>query len=294
MSRGRDARRTGALIAALAPERRLRILDVGANPLIEGEVSYRKLLDLGHAEVVGFEPQPDALAALNARKSQAETYLPHVLGDGSRQVLHLTRAPGFTSVYPADPDSARLLGFADGMAEIGATAVETRRLDDLPQVPRVDFLKIDVQGSERAILAHGRDRLAEAIAVQTEVRMFQIYRGEPSHGDLETELAAQGFRFLRFATLKHVALSRRRHARRLKRAEFAQAVDGDAFFVRDLRGAGEWSDEALKRLAILADGVMDCPDLALFALDLLETRGCIGGTVIDDYLTALPAARLRG
>lgn len=96
---------------ALQPDRRIRILDVGANPLIEGEVSYQRLLDQGYAEVIGFEPQTDALSALNKRKSEAETYLPHALGDGTVQTLRLTKSPGFSSIFPADPDSARLLGF---------------------------------------------------------------------------------------------------------------------------------------------------------------------------------------
>ncbi|MEY2960301.1 MAG: hypothetical protein RLZ60_131, partial [Pseudomonadota bacterium] len=75
-----DIRRMNTLIADLRPSERLHVLDIGANPLIEGDVSYKPLLDHGHAEVFGFEPQEDALAALNDRKSDNETYLPHALG----------------------------------------------------------------------------------------------------------------------------------------------------------------------------------------------------------------------
>lgn len=285
--------RMNGIVGALAPDRRLRIADVGANPLIEGEVSYRRLLEEGHAEVVGFEPQEEALAALNARKSEAELYLPYALGDGSPRTLHLTQSPGFTSVFPADPSSASLLGFWRGMSETGRTTVATRRLDDCPEVPPIDFLKIDVQGSETAIIANGARKLAEAVAIQTEVRFFPIYEGEPSFGALEAELARQGFRFLRFATLKSVALSSRTVRKRLKRADFAQVVDGDAFFVRDLRGISTWSDEAVKRLAVLADAVMDCPDLAVFALEVLVGRNVVAEAVVDAYVGGLPQARRR-
>ena len=285
--------RLNSLVGALAPERRIRVIDVGANPLIEGEVSYQRLLDQGHAEVAGFEPQEDALAALNERKSAAETYLPYALGDGGEATLRLTRAPGFSSVFPADTESARLLGFTKGMSETGRMSVQTRRLDDLDELLPADFLKIDVQGSETAILRNGREKLADALVIQTEVRLFSIYRDEPTYGELEEELSAQGFRFLRFASLKHVPLSRNRYRKRLRRAEFSQAVDGDAFFVRDLTQIGAWSDETIKRLAILADGVMDSPDLAIFALDHLVMRGVLGSDVVERYIEAIPADRRR-
>lgn len=63
--------------------------------------------------------------------------------------------------------------------------------------------------------------------------------------------------------------------------------------MRDLRGIAEWSDGAVKRLAILADGVMDCPDLAVFLLDHLVARGVIGVEVIGAYLDNIPPVRRR-
>jgi len=41
------------------------VVDIGANP-IDGVAPYKSLLDGGHARVVGFEPNPDALARLIA------------------------------------------------------------------------------------------------------------------------------------------------------------------------------------------------------------------------------------
>ena len=256
-------------------------------------MSYQQLLDQGHAEVIGFEPQTDAYEALNERKSDAETYLPYALGDGSEATLRITRSPAFTSVFKTDLPSAQLLGFQKGMTEVASAPTQTHKLDDLQEVPEIDFLKIDVQGSETAIIANGRSKLAKAVVVQTEVRMFPLYEGEPSYGDLETELRRQGFQFLRYASLKHCPLSHRRYHRRLKRAEFAQAVDGDAFFVRDLRTIGQWDTEAIKRLAILADSVLDCPDLAIFALGNLVARNIVDDALIDEYIDQIPISRRR-
>ncbi len=47
--------------------------------------------------------------------------------------------------------------------------VDTRSLDDVAEITAVDFLKIDIQGGELAVLRAGRDKLRRAVAVQTEV-----------------------------------------------------------------------------------------------------------------------------
>ena len=95
-----DVHRMNTLIADLRPTERLRVLDIGANPLIEGDVSYKPLLDHGHAEVFGFEPQEDALAALNDRKSAHETYLPHALGDGTKKLYTSSSKAALHRFFP--------------------------------------------------------------------------------------------------------------------------------------------------------------------------------------------------
>lgn len=269
----------------------VEVVDVGANP-IEGEVSYRRLLDLGLARVTGFEPQAEALEKLRQRQSPAETYLPDALGDGAPATLHLCREGGFTSLYPPDPASAAYLGFRRGMAVTGRQPVATARLDDLAAVPRADFLKIDVQGSETAIIAAGTDRLSQVLLVQTEMRFFPLYAGEPRIGALEAALTALGLEFYGFSFVKCVP-PRSRYSRRIARGAGTQAVDGDVFFVRDLRGIDGWDTRAIARLALLADGAMAAFDLALYCLDALERRGAVTAEGIEAYIARLPDGVMR-
>ncbi len=63
---------TDPLFQLLRPERLTAIVDIGANP-IDGDPPYKSMLQVRLCRVVGFEPQPEALAALNARKSDHET-----------------------------------------------------------------------------------------------------------------------------------------------------------------------------------------------------------------------------
>ena len=264
----------------------VHVVDIGANP-IEGDAPYKGLLDAGYARVTGFEPQPEALAALNARKSAAEIYHPEVLGSGEAAVLRLYEHSGFASLFDIRADVARLLGFQRGTKPVGTLQIRTARLDDLEAVAAIDFLKIDVQGSELSIIRNGKTKLSAAVLVQTEVRFVPLYQDEPSFGDLERELRSQGFMFHDFAFLKRQPL-RSRSAKELRPRTFRQVVDGDAFFIRDLTQAGQFTDAQLWRLALLAEAVVRSPNLAVFCLDALADRGVIAADAALRYLALLP------
>ena len=115
------------LLALLRPQRLTAVVDVGANP-IDGETPYHPLLSRRICTVTGFEPQPDGLAFLNQRKSDLETYLPYVIGDGSAQTLHITAMPGMTSLF--EPNFAVLdwfHGFSAWSEVKQKVPVQTRR-----------------------------------------------------------------------------------------------------------------------------------------------------------------------
>ena len=124
------------------------MVDVGANP-IDGDPPYKILLQKRLCRVTGFEPQAEALAVLNTRKSDLETYLPNVIADGKSAMLHICRAPGMTSLYkPAAQMLNHFRSFPEWGTVIKEIPVSTSRLDDVIAEDALDFLKIDVQGGE--------------------------------------------------------------------------------------------------------------------------------------------------
>ena len=132
----------------LRPERLTAVVDIGANPLAsDGAPSYRTMLEKGLCTLIGFEPQADALADLNTRKSDLETYLPYAVGDGTKAMLKVCAARGMSSLLTPDP---RLLAcfpyFTDYGHVIGEIPLETRTLDSIVEIVDLDLLKIDVQG----------------------------------------------------------------------------------------------------------------------------------------------------
>ena len=111
-----------------------RIVDVGANP-IEGAPPYESLLVEGLCLVTGFEPNLEALAALDAKKSSHETYLPYAIGDGSRKKLNLCRHSGWTStLVPSELSLDVFSAFKENAAIIAAIEIETKRLDDVVEL----------------------------------------------------------------------------------------------------------------------------------------------------------------
>jgi FkbM family methyltransferase len=122
---------------------------------------------------VGFEPQQDALARLNAEKSAAETYLPNAVGTDGTSTLHIFKSSGCASMFRADQGIVRIFERFDVMTRLRDTIdMKTTPLDKIDDVPQIDILKIDVQGSEYDIIKSGRAKMADAVAVQTEVRFF--------------------------------------------------------------------------------------------------------------------------
>lgn len=265
----------------------IHVVDVGANP-IEGDAPYQRLLSQGLCHVVGFEPQEGPYEALLAQKSANETYFRAALGSGGKFGLHLFHHSGFTSLFGITDRLAKLFGFVRATRETGVVEIETTRLDDLAGVERIDYLKIDVQGAERDIIAAGRAKLAQAVLVQTEVRFVPLYAGEPCFAGLDQELQAQGFLFHDFAFLKRVPLVSR-HSKLLRPLARRQVLDGDAYYVRDLSRPDLFSDEQLLRLCLLADMVMQDAELVVFCLDELEGRKAVAKGSAQRYCDLLPS-----
>src|SRR5262245_43474239 len=117
----------------LRPARLTSVVDIGANP-IEADPPYKAMLQKRLCRVIGFEPQEAALIALNARKSDLETYYHYVIGNGHKAKLRVCRAPGMTSLLLPDPHAlSHFAGFSEWGAVVSEHAVQTRRLDDITE-----------------------------------------------------------------------------------------------------------------------------------------------------------------
>jgi len=262
--------------------------DFGANPT-EGTPAYRPLLDLGLAHVTGFEPLPEACAALQAAAGPRETYLPHAVGDGAVHLFHVCRASTMSSVLrPA----ARTLGVLHGFPEWGEIvridSVATRRLDDIGEIVGLDFVKIDVQGAELMVFEHGRTKLAQAVAIQTEVSFLELYDGQPSFAAIDRELRGQGFVPHMWAELHNAGVAPLTVSAAPGQGR-NQLLEGDFVYVRDFRYPERMTDEQIKCLALVLHTVYGSIDLAFRLVLLLAERGAVAKDAPDAYFAAMQA-----
>ncbi len=270
----------------LAPQRVVEVVDVGANP-VDGEPPYLPMLHEGLCRVTGFEPQEQALLELQRRKGPHERYLPHAVGDGAQHTLNICAASGMTSLLEPDPATLALFQHLKPLGEVKQRVpLLTRRLDDIAEVERIDFLKIDVQGSELAVFKGGAAKLAQAVAVQTEVSFVTLYRNQPALGEVDVEMRRQGFIPHCFAAVKQMPL-----APCVINAEplrpLHQLLEADIVYVRDFSRPELMSDEQLKHLALIVHHCYSSFDLALRCIMLLEQRKALGQGAQAEYLRYL-------
>jgi FkbM family methyltransferase len=276
------------LLHLLSPARLTEVVDIGANP-IGGEPPYLAMLRAGLCRVTGFEPQAAALHELLRRKGPHETYLPYAVGDGAAGTLRVCHASGMTSLFEPDPRALALFAGFEQHGRVSARLpVQTRRLDEIAEVPRVDFLKIDVQGAELAVFRGARAKLARAVAIQTEVSFITLYQKQPGFGEIDVELRAQGFVPHTTAAVKMWPIAPYAAAADPLRP-VNQLLEMDLVYVRDFAQPERLDPEQLKHLALIAHHCYQSWDLALRCVAELEQRGAVAKGAARRYRESVPA-----
>jgi len=263
---------------------RVKITDIGANP-VDGDPSYHWLLVGGHADIVGFEPIPEALAELNEKKGPNETYLPYAVGDGKRHTLNVCFAPGLSSLLKPNPDVTNMFhGFPLWSRIVSTMDLDTVRLDDIPETAGSDLIKIDVQGAELMVFENATARLADTLVIHTEVEFLPFYQNQPLFGDVDVFLRKHGFVFHRFFPL----VSRIIPPMAVPNDPFAgysQSVWADAIFVRDFSKLSLLSPRQLLAMAAI---IHDCyKSFDLVQHILLEHDRRTGANVALTYMNNL-------
>ena len=274
------------LTELLRPERLTAVVDIGANP-IDSDPPYKRMLVNRLCTLVGFEPQAEGLAKLNAMKSDLETYLPYAVGDGGKGILKICHAPGMTSLLTPEP---RVLDCFPGFTQFGQVVselpIETRTLDSISEITHLDFLKIDVQGGELAVFRNGSARLSNAIAIQSEISFVTLYKNEPVFGEIDLALRAFGFIPHMFDKINKRMILPLHFGDNLF-ASMNQLLEADIVYVRDFTQPDKMSPEQLKHLALVAHHCYGSFDLAARCIHFLGARGAVAADGMGQYLTIL-------
>ena len=247
------------------------IVDIGANP-IDGKAPYKPLLESGLAHVYGFEPNPDALARLNAIKGQNETYFSNAVYDGAQQELRVCESQGMTSLL--EPN-INLLSYFHGFPEWGKVveriSIPTVRLDDFSEIKNLDYLKIDIQGGELEVFRNGTNRLKECLVIQTEVEFLPMYEGQPLFSEVELYLRELGFTFHKFFPLVSRIVQPLLINNNIY-SELSQATYADAIFIKDFTKFDQLDPEQLKKISLILSDIYGSFDIVLRALMACDAK----------------------
>jgi len=219
---GEDRAATIARLAAALPARPV-LLDVGVRGGFPD--GWSDAVRAGTVTGVGLDPDAGHLETLVERYPGA-LLVPAAVGAApGPATLYETRLPGCASVLA--PNRAVIDRFpARAIFDVvGERIVHLTTLDALVaegRVPAFDFLKIDTQGTDDAVLAGAEQVLEGVTAIRLEAHLRPLYTGQALLGDILARLARHGF------VLRHLA----------PRGPFeGEVVEVDAWFSRRYRAA---------------------------------------------------------
>lgn len=265
----------------------LTILDVGA--ALSERPPYQSLIESGVGRLIGFEPTPEQCAKLNQTYGPPHRFFPHFVGDGQPAVFHETNWSLTGSLFA--PNTERLAMFqnlAEVTTPVAQHPVATIRIDDIAEITDVDFIKIDVQGAELAVLSNALRALSTTTVVQVEVEFVELYKGQPLFADVDRFLRSQGFQFHTLNGFGGRAFKPLVVNNDVNRA-IRQMLWSDAVYVRDWLHLDRLTSSQLRNYAILAHDIINSYDLAHVVLSELDKRS--GSTLAASYLQRLTSGQ---
>ena len=176
------------------------IFDIGAK-VGWATKKYRNLFPM--ATIFSFEPFPSSYNELQqntANDSQTTTYQLAISDRAGVTTLNTNAAPGTSSLLSTDDRAASYWG--EGLLETKNTIdVNTTTIDDFcrnESIPRIDILKIDIQGAEYMALNGAREMLTNQwISIAYfEVIMAPTYEGQRKFHEYLTLMESFGYDFL--------------------------------------------------------------------------------------------------
>ena len=218
------------LCQAMPLDTPIRIVDVGASNIARERPSYDPLLARSLGHLTAFEPNPAEFAKLPSGAQRR--YLPYAIGDGHEAPFHVTLSPGLCSTLKPNTRITRHLKFLDRLSEVVShETMLTHRLDDIAELGDIDFLKIDIQGGELKVFQGGRNRLANALCIQTEIAFVPIYEDQPLFADQDSMLQSLGLRFYGMASVNRfpMAGSSRKVRRKQRETILVNGLTGTRF-----------------------------------------------------------------
>ena len=265
----------------------IQIMDVGASAIAEVPI-YSPLLELGLAHLNAFEGDPRQIDGIKKTYGNHATIYEDFLFDGTVQTLHLASAlSGMTSLLKPDQEALKFFNGFDHFGQIERTEqIQTKRLDDIFNLPFIDILKMDIQGAELTVLKNGVDKLRNCLAIQVEVSYICLYENQPSFCDVDVWMRSHGYLPHCFLDIKKWSITPTVFNNNFRIAG-NQLLESDIVYVKNPLRFIDLSNAQLVKLATIAHLCFKSYDLCVFILLELEKRQLIKTDSHKLYLSSI-------
>ena len=271
-----------------------QMLDIGASGGVRPE--WRPLI--GAATFMGFEPNIDEVIRQNKNDYGARFFPAAISGVSGKRPFYKTRSPFCSGLTEIGDFCKRFPNYLNS-EPIGQEYIDTITVDDWcdsMNIETIDFIKLDVEGSEAEILSGAQETLSSrgVLGVLSEYWVEGRTRKSKGYGvgQIERRLHPHGFclydqtttRYPR-STLPVGKLIANRHEdgtvkiQQIKniRGEYGQLLTGDLLFFRDpveelemgVFSDATWTPVKLAKLITLFD-IYNYPDSALEVLSVFS------------------------
>jgi hypothetical protein len=219
----------------------------------------------------------DPLILSNSQESSIRSIVELIVNlmNFSGEVVFDTSKPDGQYRKPSDSEILKIFHPFDIWGQVlSQQKVLTKTLDSISEIEQLDFLKIDIQGGKLNVFQHGKKKLTNAVAIQTEVSFIPLYEGQPTFGAVDIELRGLGFIPHSFPAIKNWMIAPL-VINGDPRIPLNQLIEADIVYVKDFTKPENIGDEQLKHLALISHICYKSFDLAMRCIAILEERGAV-------------------
>lgn len=274
-------------------EKKVELLDIGASIIEDSNnpdlnnlpTFYDRIVELNYANLHAFDGDPrQQKRILEKYKSNIYFYNDFIF-DGTNQKLYVTgEKSGMTSLFKPN---TKVLNFFNGFEKFGKVLetkdVQTKKLDDIKNLPSIDFVKMDIQGAELTVLKNAQNKLKNCIAIQLETPFVCLYENQPSNGEIDIWLRSKGFMPHSYVDIKRWSIKPTIFGNNL-RIPGNQLLESDILYIKDPFKIDLFDVNQIKKLIVISHYCYKSFDLACYLIIELEKRKELPSDSHKDYI----------